>query len=466
MKRKWISGITALMLCMAGCLPVAMAQPEMAEGITHKCRITVSEGDPAVLTDKALKTHWAPSAAHGRITIDLPDRPAGGLSVSWFAEPEDYLISAKDKNGNECNRFAKEKGFAKIKDFFELAPDVRKITIDLKSPKDSISELNVFGQGTLLASVQVWENPAKRADLMVVSAHEDDELLWFGGTIPTYAVDQGKRTVVVYMANCGRLRCSEAMNGLWAMGIKNHPVFNHFPDKRSRTLEEGLENWGGEDAVVAKLVENIRQYKPSVVVSHDINGEYGHGAHKATAYAVQKAVGLAQDATKYPESAQAYGTWQVKKLYLHLYHENPIEMDWHQPLQAYGGKTGYEMACIGYAEHKSQQDFYQMQQGGKYDNAKFGLAYTTVGQDTGKRDFFEHIPHRGAVSGGDEGPSPGPEESPAPVPAKTDQGRGITAVLLIAALLVLGGAGWFAWYQQNRCPHKVVQNRRRNNCRR
>ena len=50
------------MLCMAGCLPVAMAQPEMAEGITHKCRITVSEGDPAVLTDKALKTHWAPSA--------------------------------------------------------------------------------------------------------------------------------------------------------------------------------------------------------------------------------------------------------------------------------------------------------------------------------------------------------------------------------------------------------------------
>ena len=114
------------------------------------------------------------------------------------------MISAKDKNGNECNRFAKEKGFAKIKDFFELAPDVRKITIDLKSPKDSISELNVFGQGTLPASVQVWEGPVKRADLMVVSAHEDDELLWFGGTIPTYAVDQGKRTVVVYMANCGR----------------------------------------------------------------------------------------------------------------------------------------------------------------------------------------------------------------------------------------------------------------------
>lgn len=106
------------MLCMAGCLPVAMAQPEMAEGITHKCRITVSEGDPAVLTDKALKTHWAPPAAHGRITIDLPDRPAGGLSVSWFAEPEDYLISAKDENGNECNRFAKEKGFAQDQGFF------------------------------------------------------------------------------------------------------------------------------------------------------------------------------------------------------------------------------------------------------------------------------------------------------------------------------------------------------------
>ena len=107
-----------------------------------------------------------------------------------------------------------------------------------------------------------------------------------------------------------------------------------------------------------------------------------------------------------------------------------------------------------------------MQQGGKYDNAKFGLAYTTVGLDTGKRDFFEHIPHGGTVSSGAEEPSPGPEEGPAPVPAKTEQGRGITAMLLIAALLVLVGAGWFVWYQQNRRPHKVVQNRRRSNRRR
>ena len=133
---------------------------------------------------------------------------------------------------------------------------------------------------------------------------------------------------------------------------------------------------------------------------------------------------MAQDATKYPESAQAYGAWQVKKLYLHLYHENPIEMDWHQPLQAYGGKTGYEMACIGYAEHKSQQDFYQMQQGGKYDNAKFGLAYTTVGLDTGKRDFFEHIPHGGTVSSGDEEPSPGPEGRPSACACKDRTGQG------------------------------------------
>lgn len=450
---------TALTLCIAGFLPAVTAAPDTAEGMTQKCRITVSEGDPAVLTDKALKTHWQPSGGHGRITIDLPERPAGGLSISWFAEPEDYLISAKDKNGVECNRFTKEKGFTKIKDYFELAADVRKITIDLESSKDMISELNVFGQGTLPASVQVWENPVKKADLMIVSAHEDDELLWFGGTIPTYAVDQGKRTVIVYMANCGRLRCGEAMNGLWAMGIKNHPVFNRFPDKRSRTLEEGLENWGGEEAVVGKLVENIRQYKPSVIVSHDINGEYGHGGHRATAYAVQKAVEMAQDAEKYPESAQVFGTWQVKKLYLHLYQENPIEMDWNQPLQAYGGRTGYEMACVGYAEHQSQQSFYQMQQGGKYDNAKFGLAYTTVGLDTGKRDFFEHIPQRGAVSGDDEEPFETAEEGPAIAPSETKQNGIMTAVLVLSGLLILAGIAVFGWYQQNRRPHRVTHNR-------
>lgn len=435
MKRKWMAALLAALTTITlGPFRPALALPDVAEGITSKCKITVSEGDAAVLTDKTMKTHWAPVAGRGVITIELPDQPAGGLSVSWFEEPEDFLISAKDKNGSECNRYARGSGFVKIKDYFELAPNVRKITIEVNSTKDAVSELSVFSQGALPASVQVWDDPVKKADFMVVSAHQDDELLWFSGAIPEYAVDRGKRTVVVYMANCGRLRRKEAMDGLWAMGVKNHPVFNNFVDKRSCDLQEGLDLWGGEDKVVGKLVENIRQYKPSVVLSHDLNGEYGHGGHRATAYAVQKAVEAAQDKDKYPDSAAKYGVWQVKKLYLHLYPDNQITMDWNQPLEAFGGKTGYEMACIGYAQHQSQQGFYQMQQGGQYDNTKFGLAYTSVGEDADKNDFFEHVRERGATSGSDE---PGGDAGPRDDTDVALQSRG-TPWLVYGMLGLLG----------------------------
>ena len=463
MKRKWRAALLATLTITIGSFQPAHALPDVAEGITSKCKITVSEGDAAVLTDKAMKTHWAPASGRGRITIELPDQPAGGLSVSWFEEPEDFLISAKDKNGSECNRYARETGFVKIKDYFELDPNVRKITIEVNSAKDAVSELSVFSQGTLPASVQVWDDPVKKADFMVVSAHQDDELLWFGGAIPEYAVDRGKRTVVVYMANCGRLRRKEAMDGLWAMGIKNHPVFNNFVDKRSRDLQEGLEMWGGEDKVVGKLVENIRQYKPSVVLSHDLNGEYGHGGHRATAYAVQKAVEAASDKDKYPESAAKYGAWQVKKLYLHLYPDQQMTMDWNQPLKAFGGKTGYEMACIGYAQHQSQQGFYQMEQGGKYDNTKFGLAYTSVGEDAEKNDFFEHVKELGATSGGDETDNATGTQDEQTAPPQREGGSWLVYVMLgvlCTAVLAVAALWWTKRNAQLRTTRSQAAMRR------
>ena len=40
-------------------------------------------------------------------------------------------------------------------------------------------------------------------------------------------------------------------------------------------------------------------------------------------------------------------------------------MDWDKPLAAYDGKTGYEVACMGYDMHKSQHRFYQMKKAGR-----------------------------------------------------------------------------------------------------
>ena len=50
------------------------------------------------------------------------------------------------------------------------------------------------------------------------------------------------------------------------------------------------------------------------------------------------------------------------------------------------------MAEAAFQCHVSQLDTeYKVEDFGPYDNAKFGLAYTTVGEDVKKNDFFENI---------------------------------------------------------------------------
>jgi len=108
------------------------------------------------------------------------------------------------------------------------------------------------------------------------------------------------------------------------------------------------------------------------------------------AESLTKAIPLAADPSYSPRTAAGYGTWQIQKCYLHLYGENQVVMDWDVPLQAFGGKTGFEMAKIGYSHHSSQQEkWFAVKQEGDYDCRKFGLYYTAVGPDTGKKDFFE-----------------------------------------------------------------------------
>ena len=57
----------------------------------------------------------------------------------------------------------------------------------------------------------------------------------------------------------------------------------------------------------------------------------------------------------------------------------------------FDGYTALEMASIGFSKHVSQQKNHSMKEGILYDNQKFGLAFTAVGLDSKKDDFFENI---------------------------------------------------------------------------
>ena len=194
------------------------------------------------------------------------------------------------------------------------------------------------------------------------------------------------------MADCARSRREEALKGLWVMGVRTYPEFINLLDEHIRSYDQTLADWGGTDNVTEQLVERIRRFRPEVILTHDLNGEYGHNQHKVTARTMQAAIEAAADPTRYPASAQLYGAWQTKKLYLHLYGENRVYMDWNTPYEQLGGLSPLQSAQLGYSKHVSQHKYYQVVAGGQYDNSIFGLAYTTVGPDTeGKNDLFEHI---------------------------------------------------------------------------
>ena len=162
---------------------------------------------------------------------------------------------------------------------------------------------------------------------------------------------------------------------------------------RYSAVDAAYQCWGRETAYKT-IVRAIRRFQPDVLVTHDILGEYGHTQHIVTSDAAYQAVLLAADPGYDPDSAQQYGAWQVKKLYRHLGDAPTTRMDWQQPLAAFGGQTGLEIAAQAFKMHASQQDILWPTPPGpgeQYDSTVFTLVYSIVGPDEAGNDLLEHI---------------------------------------------------------------------------
>lgn len=371
---------------------VSRAEPaEPAKDVTNLVSVVTPEDAHTVkLTrDGNVETYAKLAPKEGYSCAWTDAEAVAGVYLKWYEPPVSAILLQVDAKGAELSRETLANPLYNA--FYPLLPSARGIRLYSEDDRLLLSELTLYTAGSLPDGVLNWQPPLDKADLLVVSAHCDDELLYFGGTIPTCAGERGLAVQVAYMANGERIRVDEALAGLWHLGVRNSPVFLPFRDAYTTTLEDGLKRWG-EETTVSALVELIRRFQPEVIVSHDVNGEYGHGAHRATAHCLQKAVPLAADAVQYPDSAQLYGAWQTQKLYLHLYPEGRVTMDWRVPLSAFGGKTALELANEAYDMHVSQQEYHQtVYDEGDYNSAVFGLAYSAVGTDEAKNDFFEHV---------------------------------------------------------------------------
>lgn len=388
--KKWLIALLALSL--------SVAFAAEANDITEDCKFKVcSSGRKyTLMTDKKYTSYWESNKIKTPwIAITAPEgKPIAGLYVCFGNMPESWEIQTSDDGKDWFTAVPGDTRF--LHAYVALPQPAQHVRLAVTSEKKTalrINDLFVLSEGDLPDWVQVWQPTEEKADILFLSTHPDDELIFFGGAIPTYAVEQQRKVVVAYFTRSNTTRSSELLNGLWHMGVRTYPVIGNFKDSYAKNLKAAYKSAGGKGKVNEWIVGLYRQYKPEVVVTQDTNGEYGHKQHMMIADAAQNCIALAANEDEFTASTIAYGTWQVKKLYLHLYPENQITFDWTVPLKSMNGATGIELAEEAYTLHKTQASsgMSVTETGTKYDNRVFGLAFTTVGEDVRKDDFLENI---------------------------------------------------------------------------
>ena len=375
---------------------------EEAADITQACVIDVSvykRNMDGMLDDDNL-TKWETGNNGGYVEVKTPAGVSSqGVYLQWGNYPTDFWLQVPSQDGKSWVNAQKitETYFVQWIAFDMPLTHFRLCTMNGED-KLSFIRMQVMGEGVLPEWVQAWQPFEGKADLMVLVAHPDDELLFMGGVIPYYNTVQGKKVIVVYIASMPAHRKVELLTGLWHCGVRMYPEMPtpKFRDKNTMDRKECLNLWE-EKVLLDHVTGLIRKYQPEVIVTHDINGEYGHGAHKACNWAVRQCVQRAANPNTDVQSFRTYGAWQVKKVYFHLYdgkkNLGQIRFDWQKPEEAFGGKNMLTVAAEAFQMHQSQSraTIYAVRDEGPYDCSAFGLYYSTVGNDAGMNDLFEHI---------------------------------------------------------------------------
>lgn len=418
-KAGWACLIALLMVLSA---TVALAEDAM--DVTAECTIRASYVNRKItqMTDRKTKTYFETNNANQpwlEITSP-PGLPISGLYVCFTAVPEQWEVQIADEDGDWETHIPGDNRF--LNTWVQLPAPADKVRLVVTQEGKftlSVNELYAFSEGDIPAWVQRWEPTEEKADVLFLAAHASDEQLFFGGAIPTYAAEQGRKVIVAYLTGGNVERQADLLNSLWAMGVRHYPVCGDFREKKSSGGVKGAyKDLRGEETVVGWVTELLRKYQPEVVVTHDPEGEDGNNQHKMVADAARKAVTAAAAEGEYLDSFMTYGAWQVKKLYLHLGTERPLTFDWSVPLLSADGRTSLELARDAYALYTTpahpKEDVDSA--AAAYDNRVFGLDFTAVGEDVRGDDFLENI-YDSVGSFVPAPTTPAPTAAPTPEPA-------------------------------------------------
>ena len=415
MKRIRTLVICILILLLA--LPVlpVRAETEQAEDLTDSFRFDFgSSRDAAERILKDRKNYYSFQKSESFTLAWDETVSEARLCISWREPPENVEVVQYDKDGAILQR---ETLVPHPDSVVPLLQEAQSATVQAGEDGMKVLFCAVYGPGELSEPFHEWQETPDHLDYLLISTHPDDDVLYLGSIVPTYGAERGYVGTIVYVTCQNRTRADEAENGAWTMGLRYRSVFLGMKDVDNSASKEAKDAFKYSELLL-NTVRIYRSYRPLVVFAQDLNGEYGHWQHKLTAKAAREAFSLAADPTFDPESAEQYGTWQVQKLYLHLFRKNKLTVDAHAPLSFFDGKDAFEVACEAYRKHETQQRFrFKVRRDdGAYAFNRFGMAEGVVPVGN---DVFDGIDER-LLSNYVE-PTPTPEPSPTPEPTSTPE---------------------------------------------
>lgn len=365
-------------------------EPEpAAEEITDNIQIRCGSYDiTAIMADDShYSKHIIAPSTPLVITSEIP---FSALYLEWDIAPGAYELTWEGGSLTcGANDFLHE--------YIALPEAVREVTFVFPGQESqTLCNAALYSEGTAPADVQIWLPPCEEADILLFPTHSDDDVLFFGPLISYYAIEQKLAVQSAFMVDHSweYERGHERLNGLWEMGVRHYPILGTAPDTGDKNFEFGMIYYANSD-ILQWQIEQIRRFRPLVVVGHDFDGEYGNAGHKVNAYYLAQAIEDANDATICPESAEIWGVWDTPKFYVHLYPENEWYFDVNTPLVSDPeGRTPFQVAQDAFRHHVSQHTgalrMHQEDDQRQWDCRPFGLYRTLVGPDTAA-DLMENI---------------------------------------------------------------------------
>ena len=300
--------IAFLMLCVFICAGADEAK-EIKTGITFSGN-GKSEDFP-YMQDDNFKTYYPLKEKKGWLEVHS-EQPVYGIYLMQFEKntvPLSYDLQTEDGNGGWKTVAS---GGEYLVHWHPLEEPVTVFRISATSrERIRVAELRLYGDGDKPREVQDWKTVGK-SDMMLLTGHPDDEILWFAGLLPTYAGQRGLNVQLAVMAPTGGERKLELLHAIWHCGVTAYPEFIGLVDKNGKTVESQYAAWKGKNRVLRLVTEVIRKHQPEVMVTHGENGEYGHGAHRTACAAAKECVKLAAKAGKFPNPRRNTGHGRLK----------------------------------------------------------------------------------------------------------------------------------------------------------